>query len=50
MDKAGELIIDGFYPVLDLSKFWNQVAFFSFFGATIMMGYFGNTAFIYGAF
>ena len=49
-DKAGELIIDGFYPVLDLSKFWSQVAFFTFCGLTIIMGYFGNTAFIYGAF
>lgn len=49
-DKAGELIIDGLYPVLDLSKFWSQVAFFTFCGLTIIMGYFGNTAFIYGAF
>ena len=49
-DKAGELIIDGFYPVLDLSKFWSQVVFFTFCGLTIIMGYFGNTAFIYGAF
>ena len=49
-DKNGQLIINGFYPVLDLSKFWSQVAFFTFCGLTIMMGYFGNTAFIYGAF
>ena len=49
-DKSGKLIIDGFYPVLNLSKFWSQMAFFTFCGLTIIMGYFGNTAFIYGAF
>lgn len=49
-DKTVELIINGFYPVLDLSKFWSLVAFFTFFGVTILMGYFGNTAFIYGKF
>ena len=37
-DKSGLLIIDGFYPVLDLSKFWNQVVFFTFCGLTIIMG------------
>lgn len=49
-DNHGELIIDGFYPILDLSKFWSMVAFFTFCGLTIIMGYYGNTAFIYGAF
>ena len=49
-DKVGNLIVDGFYPVLDLSKFWHQVAFFTFCGLTIILGYYGNTAFIYGAF
>lgn len=42
--------ISGYYPVLDLSRFWNQVLFFVFCGLTIIMGYFGNTAFIYGKF
>jgi alginate O-acetyltransferase complex protein AlgI len=46
-EKAG---INGYYPVLDLSKFWSLAAFFTFCGLTILMGYFGNTAFIYGAF
>ena len=50
VDKNGKLLINGFYPVLDLSKFWCLVAFFTFCGLTIIMGYFGNTAFIYGAF
>ena len=49
-DKKGFLNITGYYPVLDLSKFWSQVVFFTFCGLTIILGYFGNTAFIYGAF
>ena len=50
MDEIGNLIVEGFYPTLDLSKFWNLVVFFVFCGLTIIMGYFGNTAFIYGKF
>ncbi|MCR5203571.1 MAG: MBOAT family protein [Lachnospiraceae bacterium] len=42
--------INGFYPILDLSKIPCQVAFFTFCGLTLILGYFGNTAFIYGAF
>lgn len=49
-DRAGSLAINGFYPTLDLSKFWAQVVFITFCGLTIIMGYYGNTAFIYGAF
>lgn len=41
---------NAFYPILDLSKFWHQVLFFVFCGLTVLMGYFGNTAFIYGKF
>lgn len=48
--KNGEFVVNGFYPVLDLSKFWQLVAFFTFCGLTIIMGYFENTVFIYGAF
>jgi len=48
--KIALLKSQGFYPVLDLSKLWNQVAFFTFIGLIFIMGYFGNTAFIYGAF
>lgn len=40
----------GFYPVLNLEKFWDLVLFLVFFGITIIMGYFGNSAFIYGKF
>ncbi len=49
-DKRGRLEINGYYPIMDLSKFWSLVVFFTFCGLTIIMGYFGNTAFIYGAF
>ena len=49
-DKRGNAVVDGFYPVLDLTKVWCLVAFFTFCGMTIILGYYGNTAFIYGAF
>ena len=42
--------VSGYYPVLDLTKFWNLVMFFVFVGLTILMENFGNTAFIYGKF
>lgn len=48
--KAGDGKVNGFYPVLDLGKFWSQVVFFIFCGLTIIMGYYGNTVFIYGKF
>lgn len=42
--------IEGFYPLLDLSKVWNLTLFFFMVGVTIILGYYGNTAFIYGKF
>jgi alginate O-acetyltransferase complex protein AlgI len=42
--------INGFYPIFDLSKVWSLIIFFTFCGLTILLGYYGNTAFIYGAF
>lgn len=42
--------VNGFYPLLDLSKIWAIVVFFTFCGLTILLGYYGNTAFIYGGF
>ena len=48
--KADQPYINGYYPVLDLSRFCNLVLFFTFTGLTVLMGYFGNTAFIYGKF
>lgn len=41
---------NGFYPILNLRKFSHQLIFFVFCGLTILMGYFGNTAFIYSQF
>lgn len=45
-----KLQINGFYPIMDLSRFWNLVLFFVICGLVVIMGYFGNTAFIYGKF
>jgi alginate O-acetyltransferase complex protein AlgI len=42
--------ICGYYPILDLTRFWALVLFFTFIGATIIFGYFGETSFIYGGF
>lgn len=45
-----ESCVNGFYPILDLSKTWQMVIFYTFCGLTILLGYYGNTAFIYGGF
>lgn len=49
-DEQNKPVVNGYYPVLNLTQFWNLVVFFVFCGLTIIMGYFGNTAFIYDAF
>lgn len=43
-------MIDGVYSTMKLDKVWTLIVFFTFVGLTIMLGYFGNTAFIYGNF
>ena len=48
--KKGQSRIDGVYPVMDLSKVWALIVFFTVCGLTVLLGYYGNTAFIYGAF
>ncbi len=48
--KNDEEKVRGYYPILNLNKFSSLIVFFTFIGLTIMMGYFGNTAFIYGKF
>lgn len=48
--KNGEDHVNGYYPILDLSKTIPLAIFFTFCGLTILLGYFGNTAFIYGRF
>lgn len=42
--------VDGFYPVTKLNTIWELTVFFIFAGLTIMLGYFGNTVFIYERF
>lgn len=48
--ENGKGRVEGYYPVLDLSKIGPMVLFFTFCGLTVILGYFGNTAFIYGRF
>lgn len=50
LDRNGKLIINGYYPVMGLGKFLPLCAFFVFCGLIIILGYFGETAFIYGNF
>ena len=47
---SGRNLVEGYYPVMDLSKILPMVLFFTFCGMTVILGYFGNTAFIYGRF
>ena len=42
--------INGYYPVMNLTKVIPLTVFLTFCGLTILLGYFGNTAFIYGKF
>ena len=39
-----------YYPLVDLTTVKGMTIFFTFVGLTIMLGYYGNTAFIYGRF
>lgn len=48
--KIGDTNINGFYFVMNLNNFWGQLWFFVFCGITILLAYFGNTAFIYATF
>ena len=40
--------VDGFYPILNLSKFRNLVVFFVFIGLILCLAYTGGSPFIYG--
>jgi len=42
--------INGFYPILNLNKIGSLTIFFTVCGLIVLLGYFGNTAFIYGGF
>lgn len=48
--NSNEKYINASYPILNLSKVTSLVIFFTFAGLTLMLGYFGNNAFIYGKF
>lgn len=41
---------DGFYPIMNLNKFWGIVVFLVFVGLTIGLAYTGKSPFIYGNF
>jgi alginate O-acetyltransferase complex protein AlgI len=49
-DKKGNFVINGYYPLLNLNKFWSLVAFFTILGLTIGLAYTGGNPFIYGKF
>ena len=42
--------VEGFYPLLDLTKFWHLVLFFLFCGLLLGLAYTGSSPFIYGEF
>lgn len=49
--KMKKYVDDGnYYPLVDLTTVKGMTIFFTFVGLTIMLGYYGNTAFIYGRF
>ena len=48
--KSDNEYVNGYYPILNLSKIIPLAIFFTFCGLTILLGYYGNTAFIYGKF
>ena len=40
--------VEGYYPILNLSKFWQLTIFFVFVGLTLAFAYTGGSPFIYG--
>lgn len=46
--KKNVCTADAYYPILDLSKFWNLVAFFVFCGLILCLAYTGGSPFING--
>ena len=40
--------VEGYYPILNLSKFWQLTFFFVFVGLTLALAYTGGSPFIYG--
>lgn len=48
IQKMNISFIEGYYPILDLTKFLNLVAFFVFCGLILCLAYTGGSPFIYG--
>ena len=46
--KANMSAVEGFYPILDLSRFWHLVLFFVEIGLILCWAYTGGSPFIYG--
>jgi len=46
----GKYGVEGFYPVLDLSKLWSWVALFAALGVIVLFAYVGSSPFIYAQF
>ncbi len=46
--KKNHCCVNGFYPILDLTKFWQLVLFFVFCGLIVGLAYTGGSPFIYG--
>lgn len=46
--KQNMSIVNAYYPILDLTKFWSLVVFFVFCGLLLCMAYTGGSPFIYG--
>lgn len=48
--KTNVSFVEGFYPLIDLTKFWNMVIFFAVCGLMLCLAYTGGSPFIYGNF
>ena len=48
LKKKNQSVVEGYYPILDLHKFWHLVAFFVMIGLTLALAHTGGSPFIYG--
>lgn len=49
-NRQNQSYVNGYYPILNLKKFWHLVAFFVFCGLIVCLAYTGGSPFIYGTF
>ena len=49
-NRRNQSVVDGFYPILDLTSFWGLTLFFVFCGLILGLAYTGGSPFIYGAY